>query len=181
MSQNTECCPPQSASNPSKPKVPHPVSKPSGYEPTGRFESIGAYDKVYVVSQSSNELRAERQTGPEDAKHALIVIYDIFGLWDTTIRLGLIRYRAKLDARLPEVIEFAKELKRSHGIDKASILGYCWVHPAMIAAEDGEKLSVPLGFYPSIVTRADLKDPENLKQYEDVYQRLADYLTKVKC
>ena len=26
--------------------------------------------------------------------------------------------------------------------------------------------------------RADLSDPENLKQYEDVYQRLADYYSK---
>ena len=26
--------------------------------------------------------------------------------------------------------------------------------------------------------RANLSDPENLKQYEDVYQRLADYYSK---
>ncbi|WWD19752.1 hypothetical protein CI109_104216 [Kwoniella shandongensis] len=124
---------------------------------------------------------------------------------------------AKLDDRLPEVIEFAKGLKKDNGFDKVSILGgkltllslasgspFCCgaiVHPAMIAAEDGEKLSVPLGFYPSadvvekINSAIDVKpfakqsdfylydtvDPENLKQYEDVYQRLADYFTKVKC
>lgn len=29
--------------------------------------------------------------------------------------------------------------------------------------------------------RADLNDPENFKQYEDVYQRLADYFARVDC
>ncbi|WWD19751.1 hypothetical protein CI109_104215 [Kwoniella shandongensis] len=88
MSQNSECCPPQSNSNPSKPKVPHPVSESSGYQQTGRFESIGGYDKVYVVCQASSSAPADRKTGPEDAKRALVVIYDIFGFWDTTIRVS---------------------------------------------------------------------------------------------
>ncbi|KAK6909275.1 hypothetical protein I203_103292 [Kwoniella mangroviensis CBS 8507] len=214
-----DCCPPQSTSNPSKPNVPHPVSDPTGYEYKGKFESVGDYEKVYV-------------TGPNDAKHALVVIYDIFGFWDTTIRAD--RGRAKLDDRLPEVLNFAKALKKDHGINRVSILGYCWggklallsltsgtpfccgavIHPAMIAPEDGENLTVPFGFYPSMVSRiekieeaikskpfasksdyhlydtvhhgwaaarADLKNPENLKQYEDVYQRTADYFAKVKC
>ncbi|WWC72145.1 uncharacterized protein I206_106105 [Kwoniella pini CBS 10737] len=75
----------------------------------------------------------------------------------------------------------------------------------MIAVEDGDNLTVPLGFYPSkdeptdvvekiqqaikaiprhhgwAAARADLNDPENLKQYEDVYQRTADYFAAVKC
>ncbi|WWC95014.1 hypothetical protein V866_001866 [Kwoniella sp. B9012] len=208
MSKNTgDCCPPQSTSNPSKPNVPHPVSDPTGYEYKGKFESVGEYEKVYV-------------TGPDDAKHALVVIYDIFGFWDTTIRSDrrmdeAYRGRAKLDDRLPEVLNFAKSLKKDHGINRVSILGYCWggklallsltsgtpfccgavIHPAMIAPEDGENLTVPFGFYPSMsdyhlyntvhhgwaAARADLKDPENLKQYEDVYQRTADYFAKVKC
>ncbi|TYJ54040.1 hypothetical protein B9479_005304 [Cryptococcus floricola] len=197
MSNKTECCPPQSNSNPSKPNVPHPTSPPTGYKYNGSFKVVGSYDKVYVV-------------GPEDAKHALVVIPDIFGFWqlyrDTTIQgsdtlvshlsstlptkihyvdvfkgkpfpaekdgdkeeLGkFFAGTAKLDDRLPEVVAFGKELKKS--FEKVSILGYCWggkltllslaegtpfdagavVHPAMIAPEDGEKLSAPLGFYPS--------------------------------
>nr|XP_019001294.1 uncharacterized protein I203_05999 [Kwoniella mangroviensis CBS 8507]OCF64755.1 hypothetical protein I203_05999 [Kwoniella mangroviensis CBS 8507] len=258
-----DCCPPQSTSNPSKPNVPHPVSDPTGYEYKGKFESVGDYEKVYV-------------TGPNDAKHALVVIYDIFGFWDTTIRGSdllashllltsptkiympdvfkgkpfpkdqdgnkeelkkFFAGTAKLDDRLPEVLNFAKALKKDHGINRVSILGYCWggklallsltsgtpfccgavIHPAMIAPEDGENLTVPFGFYPSMdepkdvvekieeaikskpfasksdyhlydtvhhgwaAARADLKNPENLKQYEDVYQRTADYFAKVKC
>lgn len=31
---------------------------------------------------------------------------------------------AKLDDRLPEVLDFAKELQKSY--EKVSILGYCW-------------------------------------------------------
>nr|XP_019010459.1 uncharacterized protein I206_04928 [Kwoniella pini CBS 10737]OCF49240.1 hypothetical protein I206_04928 [Kwoniella pini CBS 10737] len=259
MSQNTgECCPPQSASNPSKPNVPHPVSEKTGYEYTGHYESLGEYNQVYV-------------TGPDDAKHALVVIYDIFGFWDTTIQGSdllashllltsptkiympdvfkgkafpkdrdgdkeelkkFFSGTAKLDDRLPEVLNFAQTLKKDH--KRVSILGYCWggklallsldkktpfccgavIHPAMIAVEDGDNLTVPLGFYPSkdeptdvvekiqqaikaiprsdyhlydtvhhgwAAARADLNDPENLKQYEDVYQRTADYFAAVKC
>ncbi|WVR07551.1 hypothetical protein IAU60_004593 [Kwoniella sp. DSM 27419] len=244
MSQvSGECCPPQSNSKPTAPKVPPPVSEKSDYEYKGTFGGVANYEKVYV-------------TGPDDAKHALVVIYDIFGFWDTTIRIFMpdvfkghpfskdddndpeakkkfFAGIAKLEDRLPEVVEFAKALKKDHGIDKVSILGYCWggklallsmregtpfccgsiVHPAMIASEDGQELAVPLGFYPSAdepkdvvadiakalenkpfakkndyhhhhgwaAARANLNDPENLKQYEDVYQRLADYFASVKC
>ncbi|WVQ84576.1 hypothetical protein IAT38_006730 [Cryptococcus sp. DSM 104549] len=259
--KTTDCCPPQSNSHPSKPNVPHPVCEKFGYELKGSYKSVGDYEKVYV-------------TGPEDAKHALVVIYDIFGFWDTTLQGSdiltghlaktfptkvympdvfkgnafpkdkdgdkdeLSKFfagTAKIDDRLPEVLEFAKSLKRDHS--KVSILGYCWggkvtllslapdspfccgavIHPAMIAAEDGDKLSVPLGFYPSqdepkdvvekieaaikdkpfsskcdyhlydtvhhgwAAARADLKNSENLKQYEDVYKRTAEYFAKVKC
>ncbi|OWZ64214.1 hypothetical protein AYX14_06543 [Cryptococcus neoformans] len=260
MSKNTECCPPQSNSNPSKPNVPHPTSDPIGYKYNGEFKSVANYDKVYV-------------TGPESAKHALVVIYDIFGFWDTTIKGSdtLVSHlastfptkvlmpdvfkgkpfpadkdgdketlqkffatTAKLDERLPEVLDFAKELQKSY--EKVSILGYCWggkltllslaegtpfnagavAHPAMIAPEDGEKLSVPLGFYPShdepkdvvekivndfkskpfgdkcgyhlydtvhhgwAAARANLNDPENVKQFEDVYKRLSEWFASVK-
>ncbi|WWD03788.1 hypothetical protein V865_001844 [Kwoniella europaea PYCC6329] len=206
MSKNTgECCPPQSTSNPSKPNVPHPVSDPTGYEYKGRFESVGDYKKVYV-------------TGSDDAKHALVVIYDIFGFWDTTIR----------GKPFPKDQDGNKEELKKFFAGTVSILGYCWggklallsltsgtpfccgavIHPAMIAPEDGENLTVPFGFYPSMIeeaikskpfasksdyhlydtvhhgwaaARADLKDPENLKQYEDVYQRTADYFARVKC
>lgn len=34
--------------------------------------------------------------------------------------------RAKLDDRLPEVIEFAEFLKKEKGYTKVSIIGYCW-------------------------------------------------------
>ncbi|WWC64735.1 uncharacterized protein I303_107346 [Kwoniella dejecticola CBS 10117] len=155
-----DCCPPQSASNPAKPNVPHSVSEATGYEYTGRYDRVGDYEKVYL-------------TGPDDAKHAIVVIYDIFG------------FCAKLEDRLPEVLDFAQTLKKTHS--RVSILGYCW---AMIAPEDGNELTVPLGFYPSKLTfrhhgwaaaRANLNDAENLKQYEDVYQRTADYFTAVKC
>lgn len=257
---DTECCPPQSNSNPSKPNVPHPTSDPIGYKYKGEFKSVANYDKVYV-------------TGPESAKHALVVIYDIFGFWDTTIKGSdtLVSHlastfptkvlmpdvfkgkpfpadkdgdketlqkffatTAKLDERLPEVLDFAKELQKSY--EKVSILGYCWggkltllslvegtpfnagavAHPAMIAPEDGEKLSVPLGFYPShdepkdviekivndfkskpfgdkcgyhlydtvhhgwAAARANLNDPENVKQFEDVYKRLSEWFASVK-
>lgn len=47
---STECCPPQSTSNPSKPNVPHPVSFPSGYKTKGTIEGRGGFDKVYTVS-----------------------------------------------------------------------------------------------------------------------------------
>ncbi|WVW86290.1 hypothetical protein I302_108332 [Kwoniella bestiolae CBS 10118] len=254
-----ECCPPQSTSNPSKPNVPHPVSAPTGYEYKGKYESVGEYDKVYV-------------TGPDEAKHALVVIYDIFGFWQGSDLLAshlldtsptriympdvfrgkpfpkdqdgdkdelkkFFAGTAKLEHRLPEVLDFAKTLKKDHGVNRVSILGYCWggklaflslasgtpfccgavIHPAMIAPEDGENLTVPFGFYPSMdepknvvekiqkdiegkpfagksdyhlydtvhhgwaAARADLSDPENLKQYEDVYRRTAGYFAKVKC
>nr|XP_018261033.1 uncharacterized protein I303_06750 [Kwoniella dejecticola CBS 10117]OBR83191.1 hypothetical protein I303_06750 [Kwoniella dejecticola CBS 10117] len=253
-----DCCPPQSASNPAKPNVPHSVSEATGYEYTGRYDRVGDYEKVYL-------------TGPDDAKHAIVVIYDIFGFWDTTIRGSdllashllltsptkiympdvfkgnafpkdedgnkeelrkFFSGTAKLEDRLPEVLDFAQTLKKTHS--RVSILGYCWggklallslaentpfccgavIHPAMIAPEDGNELTVPLGFYPSkdeprdvvdkikealaavpksdyhlydtvhhgwAAARANLNDAENLKQYEDVYQRTADYFTAVKC
>ncbi|WVR00072.1 hypothetical protein IAU59_007214 [Kwoniella sp. CBS 9459] len=263
MSQYEQCCPPQSTSNPAAPKVPPPVSENTGYKYKGKYESVANYEQVYV-------------TGPDSAKHALVIIYDIFGFWDTTIQgsdmlaTGLestaptkifmpdvfkgqafpkdkdndpeakkkfFSGLAKLDDRLPEVLDFAKALKKDHGFSRVYILGYCWggklalmamtegtpfccgaiVHPAMIAAEDGDKLAVPLGFYPSVdedkevvkkineaiatkpfanksdyhlyntvhhgwaAARANLKDSENLKQYEDVYRRLAGYFYSVKC
>ncbi|RSH91368.1 hypothetical protein EHS25_009667 [Saitozyma podzolica] len=254
-SDTTQCCPPQT--KPSKPNVPHPPAESTGYELKGRYEAVGSYDKVYTV-------------GPEGAKHALVVVYDIFGFWETTLRgqdilatnLGTTKIyvpdvfrghpfpkdrdgdkdelkkffggTAKLDDRLPEVVEFAKGLKNE--FETVSLMGYCWggklalmalasdkvfccgavVHPAMIAGEDGDDLSVPLGFYPSMdepkdvvrriheamqgkpfrekcgyhlydtvhhgwaAARADLKDPENKKQYEDVYRRLGEYFACAK-
>ena len=93
-----------------------------------------------------------------------------------------LRSRAKITDRQPEIVEFAKGLKKD-GYEKVSLLGYCWgtssvktkialmsggkvalislaefepfnagaiVHPAMIAAEDGANLKVPLGFFPSV-------------------------------
>ncbi|WRT70102.1 uncharacterized protein IL334_007096 [Kwoniella shivajii] len=71
---SSECCPPQSSANPSRPKHAHPVSDKSGYEQKGHYECIGEYEQVYV-------------TGPDDAKQALVVVYDIFGFWDTTIQV----------------------------------------------------------------------------------------------
>ncbi|WVN87541.1 uncharacterized protein L203_102724 [Cryptococcus depauperatus CBS 7841] len=260
MSTNSECCPPQSNSNHTKPKVSHPVSKPFGYQPKGEYKSVESYEKVYV-------------TGPEGAKHALVVIYDIFGFWDATIQGSdlltshlsatlptrvlmpdvfkghpfpadkdgdkkllqeFLATTAKLEDRLPEIIDFAKDLKKS--FVKVSIMGYCWggkmtllsldentpfeagavVHPAMIAKNDGEKLSAKLAFYPSqdepkdivkeieelikskpfadkcdyhlydtvhhgwAAARANLKDFENAKQYQDVYKRLAEYFGAIK-
>ncbi|ORX35390.1 hypothetical protein BD324DRAFT_582039, partial [Kockovaella imperatae] len=257
------CCPPQKdLSGVVKSSHPHPVSESSGYELKGTYEKLGGFEKVYV-------------TGPDDAKHALVVIYDIFGFWETTLRgadllvshLLLTRptkifmpdvYRgkpfpfekdgdkdelqkffagtAKLSDRLPEVIAFGEYLNKEY--ESVAIQGYCWggkvtlmalsstlpsqtpfccgavVHPALIAPEDGDNLAAPLGFYPShdepkeavekieaameikefvkkcdyhlydtvhhgwAAARANLKDSENLKQYEDVYQRLADYYSK---
>lgn len=53
---DTECCPPQSSSNPSKPKVPHPPSDPIGYKYKGEFKSMANYDKVYVVNEVISNL-----------------------------------------------------------------------------------------------------------------------------
>lgn len=69
--EDTECCPPSAP----PPKVPNPVAAPSSYRPTGRFEPVGDFKEVYT-------------TGPDDAEHALIVIYDIFGFWETTLRVS---------------------------------------------------------------------------------------------
>ncbi|ORY35779.1 dienelactone hydrolase [Naematelia encephala] len=222
------------------------------------------------VHKGSFVLRST-QTGSEGAKHAIVVIYDIFGFWETTkrgsdilaTRLGLntptqifmpdifrgkpfpkdkdgdkeelskfFAGTAKIEDRLPEVLEFGKYLKEK-GFKKVSILGYCYggkitllalqsknpfccgaiVHPAMITNEDGDKLAAPLGFYPSAdepedavkyiseankekfgdesdfklydtvhhgwaAARANLRDEENLKQFQDVYQRLAEFFAK---
>ncbi|KAL7419172.1 hypothetical protein Q5752_006008 [Cryptotrichosporon argae] len=65
------CCPPTTA--PTKPKVPHPVAAKEGYALAGRIEKLGNFDEVYV-------------TGPAEAKHAIVVVYDIFGFWETTMR-----------------------------------------------------------------------------------------------
>ncbi|BEI89633.1 uncharacterized protein CcaverHIS019_0209950 [Cutaneotrichosporon cavernicola] len=254
MASDTVCCPPQAP----RPKVAHPVSQKSGYEAAGTYEKVGDFDKVYV-------------TGPEKADHAVVVIYDIFGFWETSLRgwdllanhltltiphklyapdvfrgkpfpperdgdkellKKFFETTAKISDRLPEVIKFAQHLKKDY--KTVSILGYCWggkicllslatdtfhsgatCHPAMITDEDGDNLARPLGFYPSkdeptepvnyiaakmkekpfakecdyvlydtvhhgwVGARADLSDPENRKQFDAVYQRLADYFARV--
>lgn len=55
--------------------MPNPVAATGSYRPTGKFESVGDFKEVYT-------------TGPDDAEHALIVIYDIFGFWETTLRVS---------------------------------------------------------------------------------------------
>ncbi|WOO76984.1 putative AIM2 family protein [Vanrija pseudolonga] len=263
--EGTTCCPPSAP----KPKVAHPVSEQGAYEPRGKLVKAGDFEQVYV-------------TGPDDAEHAILVVYDIFGFWETTLRgsdllvsnlqltlphkvfmpdlfrgkpfppdkdgdkeeLGkFFAGTANLEKRLPEVIKFAEYLKNERGFHSVSLLGYCWggkitllslssqlphhessvftcgatVHPAMIAVDDGKHLDRPLAFFPSkdepkdvidsivsamqhkkfeeqcayhfyntvhhgwAAARADLNDPENFKQYEDVYQRLADYFARVDC
>lgn len=137
-------------------------------------------------------------------------------------------HSAKLDDRQPELVKFAEYIKKQTDVQKIGVQGYCWggkmvllsahsdspfdfgaiVHPAMITKEDGDKLSIPLAFYPSqdepkdvidyiqskntkgdfkhydtvhhgwAAARANLKDPENLKCFEDVYRRLADFYAK---
>ncbi|CAK9785601.1 unnamed protein product [Cutaneotrichosporon oleaginosum] len=254
MASDTVCCPPQAP----RPKVAHPVAQKGGYEPLGTYEKVGDFEKVYV-------------TGPEKADHAIVIIYDIFGFWETSLRgwdllanhLNLLiphklyapdvfrgkpfppdkdgdkdelkkffETTAKISDRLPEVIKFGEQLKKE--FKTVSILGYCWggkicllslakdvfhsgatCHPAMIANEDGDNLARPFAFYPSkdepgdvvkyiaaklkekpfakecdyvlydtvhhgwAAARADLSNPENRKQFDDVYQRLADYFARV--
>ncbi|KAK4687548.1 hypothetical protein P7C73_g2559, partial [Tremellales sp. Uapishka_1] len=255
----TECCPPQTAPTAPRPPHPHPPSDTQGYELQGQYEKHGIFDKVYV-------------TGPDNAGSALIVAYDIFGFWETTLRgsdllashllltcptkiympdffrgnpipkekdgdkeelARFFRGTAKLDDRLSELLGFAKYLRTEKGFAHVGVLGYCWggklaimslaepkvfdygalVHPAMLVGGDGPKVQVPLALYASAdepkdvihaitlamadkkewlysevytyrtvhhgwaAARANLKDAENLKQYEDVYQRLADFIS----
>ena len=78
----TECCTPQSASDATKPNVPHPVSAPSGYKAKGTIESRGGFEKVYTVRRDKElcTSKPDVQVGPK-SKHAIVVVYDIFGFW----------------------------------------------------------------------------------------------------
>lgn len=73
---DTVCCPPAAP----RPKVAHPVAEASGYELKGSYEKVGDFDKVYVVSSLAFDFSSP-QTGPDNAEHAVVVIYDIFGFW----------------------------------------------------------------------------------------------------
>jgi len=138
---------------------------------------------------------------------------------------------AKPEKALNNLIKVGKTL-RDDGKVKIGTYGMCWggkvtilagsgdspafdavaaLHPAMLAADDADDLSVPLGlfiskdepkeeydkmvekiskkpfadknmyrYYPTMfhgwaAARADLDDPENKKQFEDVYVRLSNF------
>lgn len=71
--------------------MPNPVAATGSYRPTGKFESVGDFKEVYT-------------TGPDDAEHALIVIYDIFGFWETTLRVSPPRFSSHLIPLLQVVL-----------------------------------------------------------------------------
>jgi hypothetical protein len=67
MASDTVCCPPQAP----RPKVAHPVAQKSGYEPSGTYEKVGDFGKVYVVSPVEGGLTRDwaREGGPCGCGH----------------------------------------------------------------------------------------------------------------
>ncbi|KAM6498371.1 Alpha/Beta hydrolase fold [Amanita muscaria] len=134
---------------------------------------------------------------------------------------------------IDKIIAFGNDLK-AKGRKKIGLYGFCWggkvtvvsgrentpfssvaiVHPAMLSAEDAQKLTVPLAIYISkdesleeynkvlhvlskkpfaaendhkrypnmfhgwAAARGNLEDPDNKREYEDVYSRLAAFFHK---
>ncbi|KDQ20454.1 hypothetical protein BOTBODRAFT_40628 [Botryobasidium botryosum FD-172 SS1] len=84
---------------------------------------------------------------------------------------------ADVQKRLPELISVARAL-RKEGFEKVGAIGYCWggklcivagsspdtfeaislVHPAFLTNEDGDKLAVPIAFYPTVDEPKDVCD-----------------------